>query len=601
MSEELALTSIDPVPTDFGNTGATVIVNEKTGELFTRNLSNQVKRIGADSQFTPSGTGGVQQTVDQAINNGLVSVLYFIPVSEHAAIKACTSTTDVATYIQTAIDAINSASPTGGVLYFPPGKYLQSGIVLKSGVVLMGTPTSFSGNPSHGVRLVNTGSGIAVDTPNGTECRRAGIVGMAIVGPASSSLTGNGVRFRDANRCYLKNVMIDGFGDEGLLVDSDSIACVFTDVFVQRSLLDTSRAAKAGAIDVSGSDHLFYNCEATTSQSALSDSNLYLCAWAIRATACFFTDCIGEISDVGFHLTSASAIGRFKGCRADLNWGRGFEVTGGQNQFDCCTAYRNSQETDNTYSGFYFAATTGGSNVLAGCMSSGRSADSKKPKYGYEDAMASATVASRNQYVGCSGVSNGTALYSVTSSVLGPAPLLPNVGNRPADADATPSVANSTFLDLNNYATTTSITAFDDAVGTQFLMVKGKSTVTIANGTNIKTNTGAAKTLRDNVFYFFVHVGSNVWWELTADEFLSGSATYDPASLADGAGATTTVTVTGAALGDFAEASFSLDLQGITLTAWVSASNTVSVRFQNESGGPLDLGSGTLKARVRKA
>lgn len=80
-----------------------------------------------------------------------------------------------------------------------------------------------------------------------------------------------------------------------------------------------------------------------------------------------------------------------------------------------------------------------------------------------------------------------------------------------------------------------------------------------------------------------------------------GSATYDPASLVDGAGATTTVTVPGAALGDFAQASFSLDLQGITLTAWVSAANTVSVRFQNETTGTLDLGSGTLRARAFKA
>ena len=82
--------------------------------------------------------------------------------------------------------------------------------------------------------------------------------------------------------------------------------------------------------------------------------------------------------------------------------------------------------------------------------------------------------------------------------------------------------------------------------------------------------------------------------------YLTGSATYDPASLADGAGATTTVTVTGAALGDFAMASFSLDLQGITLTAWVSATNTVSVRFKNETGGVIDLASGTLKAIVLK-
>jgi hypothetical protein len=83
-----------------------------------------------------------------------------------------------------------------------------------------------------------------------------------------------------------------------------------------------------------------------------------------------------------------------------------------------------------------------------------------------------------------------------------------------------------------------------------------------------------------------------------AQGYLSGSATYDPANLADAAGVTTTVPVTGAALGDFACASFSNNLQGITLTAWVSAADTVSVRFQNESGGALDLASGTLRVRV---
>lgn len=79
---------------------------------------------------------------------------------------------------------------------------------------------------------------------------------------------------------------------------------------------------------------------------------------------------------------------------------------------------------------------------------------------------------------------------------------------------------------------------------------------------------------------------------------LSGSATFDAASLADGAGETTTVTVTGAALGDFVLVSHGVDLQGITVTGYVSATNTVSVRFQNESGGTLDLASSTLRARV---
>lgn len=82
---------------------------------------------------------------------------------------------------------------------------------------------------------------------------------------------------------------------------------------------------------------------------------------------------------------------------------------------------------------------------------------------------------------------------------------------------------------------------------------------------------------------------------------LAGSATYNPSDLADATGETTTVTATGAAVGDFAEASFSEALAGITLTAWVSAANTVSVRFQNESGGNVNLASGTLRVRVRKA
>lgn len=81
---------------------------------------------------------------------------------------------------------------------------------------------------------------------------------------------------------------------------------------------------------------------------------------------------------------------------------------------------------------------------------------------------------------------------------------------------------------------------------------------------------------------------------------LSASGTYDPPSLADGTGTTTTLAVTGAALGDFAIVSFSLDLQGITITAYVSSAATVSVRFQNESGGILDLASGTLRVKVIK-
>ena len=110
--------------------------------------------------------------------------------------------------------------------------------------------------------------------------------------------------------------------------------------------------------------------------------------------------------------------------------------------------------------------------------------------------------------------------------------------------------------------------------------------------------------IRDNTAWQSVGTGNyvNAVTAYLPNSIITGSATYNPPNLGDGAGATTTVTVAGAALGDHVDSvSFSLDLEGITVTGYVSASDTVSVRFQNESGGTLDLGSGTLRVRVRKA
>jgi hypothetical protein len=82
---------------------------------------------------------------------------------------------------------------------------------------------------------------------------------------------------------------------------------------------------------------------------------------------------------------------------------------------------------------------------------------------------------------------------------------------------------------------------------------------------------------------------------------LTGSATWDPASKATTLQDTTTVTVVGAALGDVVEVSFSLDLQGQTLSGYVSAADTVTVVLFNSTAGTLNLASGTVSVRVKKA
>ena len=79
---------------------------------------------------------------------------------------------------------------------------------------------------------------------------------------------------------------------------------------------------------------------------------------------------------------------------------------------------------------------------------------------------------------------------------------------------------------------------------------------------------------------------------------LQGSATWNPGNLVDAAGESKDVTVTGAALGDFAVASLGVDTVDIVVSASVTAANTVTVRLQNESGSAADLAETTVTVRV---
>lgn len=84
----------------------------------------------------------------------------------------------------------------------------------------------------------------------------------------------------------------------------------------------------------------------------------------------------------------------------------------------------------------------------------------------------------------------------------------------------------------------------------------------------------------------------------TIEKHYSATKTWDPGSVSDAAQTTTTVTVTGAALGDEVTCSFSLDLQAMQLTGYVSATDTVTCVLRNGTGAPIDLNSGTLRASV---
>ena len=63
---------------------------------------------------------------------------------------------------------------------------------------------------------------------------------------------------------------------------------------------------------------------------------------------------------------------------------------------------------------------------------------------------------------------------------------------------------------------------------------------------------------------------------------------------------TTTVTVTGAAIGDLAEASLGISTAGLALTASVTAAKTVAAVLANLTGAAVDLASATLSVTMTR-
>ena len=152
-----------------------------------------------------------------------------------------------------------------------------------------------------------------------------------------------------------------------------------------------------------------------------------------------------------------------------------------------------------------------------------------------------------------------------------------------------------------------------DATGTSDGLIFGIMTNSIiTNNTLNDSGGGTGSAIREGTGSDNNYISGNKYQNATGgivtvgtgtivENVIIGSTTYNPPSIAAGATTSTTVTVTGASLGDFVEmVSFSLDTQLITFSAYVSSANTVTVVLTNTTAGAIDLGSGTLRVRVNK-
>jgi len=115
------------------------------------------------------------------------------------------------------------------------------------------------------------------------------------------------------------------------------------------------------------------------------------------------------------------------------------------------------------------------------------------------------------------------------------------------------------------------------------------------------TRTRACFAAGDRItFIYDKHFDKWVDFSGHTSDVLEASTTYNAPSIAAGGSTTTTVTVTGAAIGDLATASLGLSTAGLLLSATVTAANTVTVVLANLTGAAVDLASTTLAVTVTR-
>jgi hypothetical protein len=159
---------------------------------------------------------------------------------------------------------------------------------------------------------------------------------------------------------------------------------------------------------------------------------------------------------------------------------------------------------------------------------------------------------------------------------------------------------SNTQTGINNAATWVSGTNYDRDQGGSFIVTGGRYyEITVDPGASITSTVEPVHTTPDG--YGWTYIGTTLTdWRKFGRLDWDGSAVYDPPSLATlDETAVQTISMTGVQQGDFVQASFSNDLQGVILNAWC-VGDAVKYLFFNPTGATVDLGSGTVRVRVAR-
>lgn len=477
---------------------------------------------GGGGRYRITASASVDDYIDHDLSNGNSAILQIddaLNLKQAGAVGD--DTTDDSSAIQAAINYMNAKG--GGVISVPVGDYACANLTPKANVTIdsgvRGLSRSNTSQTKPRFRL--NASGAILDFSVAAD--NFACFGIVFNGAKLSSGTARGVvlgrdisLFGDASdviiyRANFGHCTFANFQQEGLLA-KNTTALMMDNCFAETNLRDSSYYASVirSSVAIYGNDSTVTNSEFTAlNDGAASSVNLRRTAFGFygdtsRAHS-FISDCIGETSDIGFVFDQQQV--RASNCRADTNYGHGFIISQNGGQYSNCTAFKNSQETGNTYNGF---AIGGSSNTFTGCVAGSTVALAKKHRWGFNDYSTETGQDKQNLYIGCRSFDHQTASFSIARGFY---QTPTGIEIAFAENDATPSVDQwGSYVTANTSSTT--ITNFDTNINGQRIEVRVNDTnTTFDHGTYIKTPTGAAVSASADRVYVFV-LRDTVWYLL---------------------------------------------------------------------------------------
>ena len=307
---------------------------------------------------------------------------------------------------------VTGIGSTGGVCEFPTGYYYTSSpvVIPYDGIVIRGQVNVNRGGVNNNGAVVHAAGGGSWSGDaifKGTGINGVTIRDIKITGTGTTSA--NAILAVGGNRWTVENVFADQFTGPCVYLKNDggsNVTGKLSNIWTENCVKGSSLGAKTGAIQVEWTDTYIDSVTGSTSSSDYSESGNRV-GILLSGSFNFMVNSVGHLSEDGISLSGT--FNRVSNCRADLNRGNGFVVTGGSNAISNSLSMNNSQQTDNTYDGFYVA--TGTNNTLTGNTNAYNLTN--KVRYAFNDASGSQA----NVWVGnYSPAANcGTSEYANTS------------------------------------------------------------------------------------------------------------------------------------------------------------------------------------------